>query len=259
MGDIRAARRGDSKPATAAMRSTAPKPPAQARRARRTAALDIGVDGGAEHTQARSERVSDDGGQDRIDQELDRKPPLCCPEGASQLDLTSSFEHRNDHDAGYPDRTDEKSHPTKAQEQVVEGAVGIGLGDQGGGGRGHVDFVRVLETGRSRENRVDCGYLACLGTEVGRRRVPAALQKRRSWPLRFSITRESPMLGHSGRKPRPHEYKALSCERRPSRIALIVLAILRGIERDAPMNPYRGHCSLSAIDPMEESMPRTNW
>ena len=67
------------------------------------------------------------------------------------------------------------------------------------------------------------------------------------------------MLGHSGRKPRPHEYKALSCERRPSRIALIVLAILTEIERDAPMDPYRGHCSLSAIDPMEESMPRTNW
>jgi hypothetical protein len=53
------------------------------------------------------------------------------PERTPQSDLTSSFEDRYHHDVAYANGPDEQGHGTEAQEEVVEGALGVGLDDGG--------------------------------------------------------------------------------------------------------------------------------
>ena len=88
------------------------------------------------------------------------------PEGSAQSDLASSFEDGDDHDVGHPDRADEQGDGAEAQEQAVERALGVGLGDQGGGGLADVDFAGVLGVGGRREHGLTAADLAGLGSQV---------------------------------------------------------------------------------------------
>ena len=68
--------------------------------------------------------------------------PLGGPEGAAQPDLGAAFEDRDDHDVRDADRADEEGDGTEAEEQAVEGALGVGSGDEGVGRLADVDLAR---------------------------------------------------------------------------------------------------------------------
>jgi PD-(D/E)XK nuclease superfamily len=88
------------------------------------------------------------------------------PEGSAQSDLGTSFEDRDDHDVGHPDGTDEEGDGTEAQEEIVEGTLGVGLGNKSGRGLANVDLVGGLWVGGCRKHGMDCVYLICQGTHV---------------------------------------------------------------------------------------------
>jgi hypothetical protein len=54
-----------------------------------------------------------------------------------------------------PTAPDQQGHRAEAQEEAVEGALGVGLGDEGGRGLGDVDLARVLGVGGGAEQVVD--------------------------------------------------------------------------------------------------------
>ena len=98
--------------------------------------------------------AADEGEQDGFGEELDADVAFGGAEGAAQPDLGASFEDRDDHDVGHPDRSDEEGHGAEAQEEAVEGALGVGLGDEGGRGLGDVDLAGVLAGWRWRPSRL---------------------------------------------------------------------------------------------------------
>jgi hypothetical protein len=65
-------------------------------------------------------------------------------EGAAQSDLGAALEDGDDHDVGDADRADDERDGTEAEEHAIEGAFGVGPGDQGGGGLADVDAARIL-------------------------------------------------------------------------------------------------------------------
>ena len=91
---------------------------------------------------------------DGFGEELDADVALGGAEGAAQPDLGAAFEDGDDHDVGHPDRPDQEGHRAEAQEEAVEGALGVGLGDEGGRGLGDVHLARVLAGWRWRPRRL---------------------------------------------------------------------------------------------------------
>ena len=87
-------------------------------------------------------------------------------EGAAQADLGAAFEDGDDHDVGDADRADEQGDGAEAEEQAVERALGVGLGDQGVGGLADVDLAGVLRVGGRGEQVVDGVDPVGLGAEV---------------------------------------------------------------------------------------------
>ncbi len=63
-------------------------------------------------------------------EELDADVALGGAEGSAKPDFGASFEDRDDHDVGHPDRSDQEGNGAEAQEEAVEGALGVGLGDE---------------------------------------------------------------------------------------------------------------------------------
>ena len=110
--------------------------------------------------------ATDEGEEDGLGEELDADVASGGPEGAAQPDLGSAFEDRDDHDVGHPDRSDEEGDGAETQEEAVEGALGVGLGDEGGRGLGDVDLAWVLRVGGGGEQVVDGVDLAGLGAHV---------------------------------------------------------------------------------------------
>ena len=110
--------------------------------------------------------AADEGEQDGLSEELDADVAFGGAERAPQSDLGSSFEDGDDHDVGHPDRPDQERHRAETQEEVVEGALGVGLGDKGGRRLGHVDLAGVLRVGGGGQQVVDRVDLAGLGAHV---------------------------------------------------------------------------------------------
>ena len=110
--------------------------------------------------------ASEKGEQDRLGQELDADVAFGGAEGAAQSDLGSPFENRDDHDVGHPDRPHKQRNGAETQEEAVEGALGVGLGDKSGRRLGDVDLVGVLRVGGGGEEVVDGVDVAGLGAHV---------------------------------------------------------------------------------------------
>ena len=81
--------------------------------------------------------------------------PLVAPRAAAEPDLGAAFEHGDDHDVGDADGADEQGDRAEAEEQAVEGAFGVGLGDERVRGLGDVDLVRLFRVGGGGEQVVD--------------------------------------------------------------------------------------------------------
>ena len=96
--------------------------------------LGVGVDGGGESAEGDADGAAEQGEQDGLGEELDADVAFGGAEGAAQADLGAAFEDGDDHDVGDADRADEQGDGAEAEEQAVEGALGVGLGDEGGEG-----------------------------------------------------------------------------------------------------------------------------
>ena len=73
-------------------------------------------------------------------------------EAAAQSDLGAAFEDADEHDVGDADGADEQGDGAEAEEQAVQRAFGVGLGDQRVGGLGDVDLVGVFGVGGGGEH-----------------------------------------------------------------------------------------------------------
>ncbi len=116
------------------------------------------------------------GEEDGLGEELDADMAFGRAQGAAQPDLRAAFQHGDDHDVGHADRADQQRDGAQAEEQDVEGALGVGLGDERGGGLGDVDLLGLLRVGLGGEQIVHLGGLAGDGAHVDRGRPPAVLQ-----------------------------------------------------------------------------------
>ena len=88
------------------------------------------------------------------------------PEGSAQADLGASFEDRDDHDVGHPHRSYKERDGAEAQEETVECALGVGLGDESRRRLGDVHLAGVLRIGGGAEQAVDRVDVAGLGAHV---------------------------------------------------------------------------------------------
>ena len=88
----------------------------------------------AEHAGANADGPAEEGEQDGLGEELDADVAFGGAEGAAQPDLAAAFEDGDDHDVGDADGADEQGDGAEAEEQAVEGALGVGLGDERGEG-----------------------------------------------------------------------------------------------------------------------------
>ena len=104
-------------------------------------------------------------------EELDADLAFGRAERAAQADLRAAFEHADDHDVGDADRADEERDRAEAEEQAVEGAFGVGFGDERVGRLGDVDLAGVLGVGGGGEHVVDGVDLVGLGADVDLGRV----------------------------------------------------------------------------------------
>ena len=104
---------------------------------------------------ADADGAADEGEQDRFGKELDADVAFGGAERAAQPDLGAAFEDGDDHDVGDADCADEERDGAEAQEEAVEGALGVGLGDEGGRGLADVDLAGVLRVGGGGEQVVD--------------------------------------------------------------------------------------------------------
>ena len=93
--------------------------------------------------------------EDGFGEELGADVTFGGAEGAAQPDLGAAFEDRDDHDVGHADRADQEGNGAEAEEQAVEGTLGVGLGDQSGGGLADVDLAGVLGVGGGGQEAVD--------------------------------------------------------------------------------------------------------
>src|SRR5437660_12854371 len=109
--------------------------------------LGGGIDGGGKHTGSDTDDAAEEGEQDSFEEELDADVALGGTQRPAQPDLGAALKHRDDHDVGHADGADEQGHGPEAEEEAVEGGLGVGLGDQGGGGLAHVDLVGSLGIG----------------------------------------------------------------------------------------------------------------
>ena len=135
-------------------------------------ALGVGVDHGGEHAQSDADGAPQEGQEDGFGKELDADMALGGSEGAAQPDLASSFQDGDDHDVGHADGSDEQGDRTQAQEERVEGALGVSLGHQGGRGLTDIDLVGGFGVGGGGQHGLDGGDLVALGPHVNGRRVP---------------------------------------------------------------------------------------
>src|SRR5262249_30729182 len=106
--------------------------------------LGVGVDGrggGAEHG---ADDAAEPAGQNGFREELDADMAFGGAQGAPQSDLRAALEDGDDHDVGDSDCADQEGDGAEAEEQAVEGALGVGLGDEGGGGLADVHLVGAL-------------------------------------------------------------------------------------------------------------------
>src|SRR6185312_9562200 len=93
-------------------------------------------------------------------------------------DLLTAFQHGDDHDVGHADAADEQGDGAEAEEQGVQGALGVGLGGERGRGLGHGDLVRVLGAGLVGEQMVDSrgGLLGRQGADIDLRGMAVKVQ-----------------------------------------------------------------------------------
>ena len=97
---------------------------------------------------------------------------------AAQPDLGAAFQHRDDHDVGYPDRADQQRDRAKPEEQGVERALGVGLGGERVRGPRDVDLAGIFRVGLRAEQASDSGDsgLGVNGADVDLRGVPVEVQ-----------------------------------------------------------------------------------
>src|SRR5262249_53861175 len=139
-------------------------------------AVSGGVDGGGVRPGAGPGRAAKEGEQDGLGQELGADVAFGSAQRAAQPDLGAAFEDGDDHDVGHPDGADEQRDRAEAEEQAVEGAFGVGLGDEGGGWLGDGDLAGVFRVGGGREQGLDGGDLAGVGAQVDGGGVPVEVQ-----------------------------------------------------------------------------------
>ena len=110
-------------------------------------AVAAGVDGGGGGADDDADGAAGQGQQDRLGQELGADLAAGGAQGAAQPDLGAAFQDGDDHDVGDPDRADQQRDRAQAEEQGVEGALGVGLGGERVRRLGDVDLVRVFRVG----------------------------------------------------------------------------------------------------------------
>src|SRR5580704_15928050 len=66
-------------------------------------------------------------------------------------DLLAAFQHRDDHDVGDADRADQQGDRAEAEEQGVQGALGVSLRGKHVRGLGDIDLAGVFRVGLGRE------------------------------------------------------------------------------------------------------------
>ena len=179
VGDRRAARMAGSSPARAPMTTAAARPPAQASgRDDEELVVAAGVAGGGGGAGDDAGDAAGQGQQDGLGQELGADLASGGAQGAAQPDLGAAFQDGDDHDVGDPDRADQQRDRAQAEEQGVEGALGVGLGGERGRGLGDVDLVRVFRVGLVSEQAVHPGGdgRGAGGADVDLRRVAVEVQ-----------------------------------------------------------------------------------
>ena len=120
-----------SSPAAAPMTMAAARPPAQASGGMtRSLAVAAGVDGGGGRADDDAGGAAGQGQQDRLGQELGADLASGGAQRPAQPDLGAALEDRDDHDVGDPDRADQQRDRAQAEEQGVQGALGVGLGGE---------------------------------------------------------------------------------------------------------------------------------
>ncbi len=87
-------------------------------------------------------------------EELDADVALGGAQGAAQPDFGAAFEHADEHDVADADGADEQGDRAEAEEQAVQRAFGVGLGDQRVGGLADGDLVGVFGVGGGGEDVV---------------------------------------------------------------------------------------------------------
>src|SRR5215469_5342846 len=139
-------------------------------------ALGRGVDGGGQRADGDAGGAVEEAEQDGLGQELDADVAFGGAEGAAQPYLGAAFEDGDDHDVGHPDGADQQRDRAEAEEQAVEGALRVGLGDEGGGGLADADLAGVFGVGSRRQQRLDGADLAGCGADVDGGGVTAEVQ-----------------------------------------------------------------------------------
>ena len=102
--------------------------------------------------------------------------PLVAPSARRSPISERRSRTRDDHDVGDADRADQEGDGAEAEEQAVERALGVGLGDEGVGGLADVDPAGVLRVGGGGEEVVDGVDPVVLGAEVDGRGVAVEAQ-----------------------------------------------------------------------------------
>ena len=139
-------------------------------------ALCVGVDDGGGDAEDHPGGTAGHGEQDGFGEELGADVAFGGAQGAAQPDLRPAFQHGDDHDVGHADGADQQRDRAEAEEQHVEGALGVGLGGERGRGLGDVDLLGLLRVGLGGEQAVHPGRLAGDGADVDRGRPSAVLQ-----------------------------------------------------------------------------------
>jgi hypothetical protein len=124
--------------------------------------LGRGVDGSGQGACPDAVGPADEGEEDGFGEELHADGASVGSQGAAESDLGAAFKDGDDHDVGHPDRADEEGRCAETQEEIVEGALGLGLGHEGGRWLADVDLTRVLRVCGGAQEDVDAVDVAGL-------------------------------------------------------------------------------------------------
>ena len=119
--------------------------------------MAAGVAGGGGRAGQDAGGGAGEGEQGGLGEELGADLPAGGAQRPAQPDLGAPFEHGDDHDVGDADGADQQGDGAEAEEQGVEGALGVGLGGERGRGLGHVGLAGALGAGLAGEEVVDAG------------------------------------------------------------------------------------------------------